>query len=424
LSKYQKITEEQIVEIQDRLQKGESVRKIARECLGSESRESTLRSKINKGFFNTITEDLIEDVEDELTPDVLDELCSSSTWELSNLAKRLRNAQRANSQLRKIQNGVFDASEGESVKTLDQVLEGVIGTVNKAPEVTLHNNSGGEGAKITAEVIISDIQYGKLMHKYNTEVAVKRVKHYAQEVIKGITEKINQGYVFDKIILAILGDIIESDKKHINSGRACDTGTAEQMKTALENIFLDLVEPLALLGIPVEVVSITGNHDHDQHGLNMFMPGAQHLSWSLYHSLRMLTEAKGYDHVAHEIPTGCYTVKDIYGFNTLYEHGVGVSTSEAAMTKRMTQRGEQTRKHIDYFRMGDKHNITRFNLDTKVVNGSFFGNGDDIGGGEYSAIVGYCSEPAQITLFHTPRKKGDTRTSIFDSLLVQLGHIR
>lgn len=49
MSTYQKITEEQIVEIQALLEDGVSVRKIAREVLGSESRESTLRNKIKKG---------------------------------------------------------------------------------------------------------------------------------------------------------------------------------------------------------------------------------------------------------------------------------------------------------------------------------------------------------------------------------------
>lgn len=52
MSVYDKITDEQLIEIQKLLDMGISVRSIAREYLGNEKRESTLRNKINTGKLN------------------------------------------------------------------------------------------------------------------------------------------------------------------------------------------------------------------------------------------------------------------------------------------------------------------------------------------------------------------------------------
>ena len=71
--------------------------------------------------------------------------------------------------------------------------------------------------------------------------------------------------------------------------------------------------------------------------------------------------------------------------------------------------------------MGDKHNICRFNNDRLVVNGAFFG--DSRSGEEYSGIVGYDGEPAQLMFAHVERRD-NSRTTIFDSLAIQLGHIK
>lgn len=413
------LTQEQ-VEVKELLTQGKSAREVARIMWDRGSRESTIRNWVKKGLLDE--EVVEEEITEELTPEVLEVLCENPDWNVSNLAKRLRSAQRSNNQLRKVQRELFDGSDTDGTqKTLQDVLGEVACSVNTAPKVLMRSST--TGTHMIAEVILSDIQWGKLMHGYNTSVATARVQEYLKTVISDIHDKMDSGIVFDKIILALLGDIIESDKKHPNSARACDTGTAEQLKTATEVLFIDVIEPLARLGVPVEVVAITGNHDHEGHGLNMYLPGSQHLSWPMYHSLQMICAAKGYAHVTFEIPDGAYLIKEIYGFNVLYEHGVGVSTSEAALTKRLVERGNQVRKHMIYIRIGDKHNVSRFNLDTKVVNGATFGRCDDKGGGEYSAIVGYAAEPAQLTIYHTPREEGDSRLSVCGSLLVQLGHI-
>jgi len=292
--------------------------------------------------------------------------------------------------------------------------------INKTKPVKVIPKAKSKGIHMTAELLFSDLQIGKLMPNYNTEIAKKRIKAYTEAALFKINQHQKSGYIFDKIILALVGDIIESDKKHANSGRACDSGTAEQMANAQQAIFLDVIEPLARLGIPMDIIMVTGNHDHDGHGLNMFEPGKNHLSWALYHSLKYFTEFRGYSHVKSFIPVGCFHIHTIYNHNVLYEHGVGVSTSEASLKGRRQARSQQTRKMITYFRMGDKHNISRFNEDTLVVNGAFFGS--DTEGTEYSGISGYESDAGQIMFFHVPRDD-DRRLTIYDSFVIQLAHI-
>lgn len=291
--------------------------------------------------------------------------------------------------------------------------------IAKAKPVKVIPAAKAKGIHMTAELLFSDLQIGKLMPNYNTEIAKKRIKAYTEAALFKIKQHQKSGYIFDKIILAILGDIVESDKKHPNSARSCDSGTAEQLANAQQAIFLDVIEPLARLGIPMDVVMVTGNHDHDSRGLNMFEPGKNHLSWPLFHALKDFTHYRGYSHVNCFIPVGCFHIHQIYNHNVLYEHGVGTSPSEAGLKQRRQQRSQQTRKMITYFRMGDRHSISRFNEDTLVVNGAFFGS--DTEGTEYSGISGYNSDAGQIMFFHIPRE--DQRLPIYDSFVIQLAHI-
>ena len=121
------------------------------------------------------------------------------------------------------------------------------------------------------------------------------------------------------------------------------------------------------------------------------------------------------------IPKGSFHVDEIYGHSVCYEHGCGVKPVETDMLRRLGQRGRQVGKHITYFRMGDRHHISRFNEDTLVVNGAFFGG--DREGREYSGIMGYNSLPGQICFFHVPRDDKD-RLPMYDSFVIQLGHIK
>jgi hypothetical protein len=331
---------------------------------------------------------------------------------------RSRNSQVENNKLRKDVRVLVDQL-GSKQGFLDALAE-LADDIPLRPPVDHTAFIGAQaGHAVTVELLLSDLQIGKLSPGYNTLVARKRLFEFGRAALFQIEQKVTAGYRVERIVLGMLGDIIESDKKHANSARATDTGTSEQIFDSISGIFEFVIEPLAKLGIPMEAYCITGNHDWDDHGLNMFEPGKQQLSWPLYKSLELVTSRSGYAHVTFIIPEGSYAVTDFYGQYVLYEHGVGVSVAESSMKAHKVKRAEQEKKHLTYFRMGDKHTVTSFNSGQMVVNGAFFGA--QPGGTEYSGIAGYSSVPAQWMGFHVERK--DNRLSLYDSFVIQLDHI-
>jgi hypothetical protein len=331
---------------------------------------------------------------------------------------RSRNAQAENNRLRSDNRSLVDSLGNKQAFT--DAMERLTFELNDRPPVDYRPFIGAQvGKPMTVELLLSDLQIGKLSPGYNTLVARKRLFEFGRAARFQIEQKMAVGYRIERVVLALIGDIIESDKKHKNSGRATDTGTAEQIYDAMAGLFEFVIEPLARLGITMEIIGITGNHDWDDHGISMFEPGKQQLSWPLYRGLELLTTRIGYDNVTWHVPEGSYFVTDFYGQHALYEHGVGVAVAEASMKAHKIKRAEQEKKHLTYFRMGDKHTVTSFNAGQMVVNGAFFGAGP--GGTEYSGIAGYSSVPAQWMGFHLARN--DNRLSLYDSFVIQLDHI-
>lgn len=331
---------------------------------------------------------------------------------------RSRNFQTENNRLRKDVRVLSDAV-GSREAVLDAMTR-IVDELPQRPPVEHKKFVGGQvGTPVTVEILLSDLQIGKLCPGYNTDVARKRLFEFGRAALFQIEQKAAVGYRIERIQLGLLGDIIESDKKHPNSARATDSSTAEQLYDATYGLFEYVIEPLARLGIPMGIEAITGNHDHDDHGINMFEPGKNHLSWAMYRSLELLTARSGYGNVKWSIPEGSYGIVDFYGQKALYEHGVGVAATETSMKAHKIKRSEQEKKHLTYFRMGDKHTVTSFNSGQMVVNGAFFGA--TAGGTEYSGIAGFSSVPAQWMGFHVARK--DNRMTLYDSFVIQLDHI-
>lgn len=294
------------------------------------------------------------------------------------------------------------------------------GSLQADPTFTRRKFVGKQsGRPMTVEVLFSDLQIGKLQPGYNTKVAIARLEEFGQSILYQIEAKEALGYRIECIKLALLGDIIESDKKHKNSMRATDSSTAEQIADAMTYIFRYIIAPLARLGIQLDIIAVPGNHDWDDHGMGQYRPGRDMLSWPLYNGLDMLAQASGYTNVTFDIVEGTYGIAEIYGQNILYEHGVGVSVTEASMKAHKIKRSEQEGKHLTYFRMGDKHNVSTFDTGRYVVNGAFFGSGK--GGQEYSSIAGYSSVAAQWIGFHVERT--DRRLTLYDTFTAQLDHI-
>jgi hypothetical protein len=350
-------------------------------------------------------DEIVENVEH--TPDSFRELARSRAAHVSNL------------KLARDNRHILDKVATREEFTLG--LQQAIDTLAVRPAIPMGQCTyHPDKTRLTAEIVVSDWQIGKLAPEYNTQIALARMREMGRAATNQILGKIQAGYHVERIVLAIIGDIIESDKKHANSARATDTGTAEQVYDAIVGLFTLLLEPIASLGIPTHVVCVTGNHDHDGHGLNMFRPGREHLSYPLYKSLEYFSQRLGLHHLSFQVEDGVFGHTDIYQNTVVYEHGVGVSIGEQQLRTQKAKRADQLGKHVTYFRMGDKHTVSTFNAGQLVVNGAFFA--PDSTGVEYSAIVGYSSVPAQWMAFHTPR--ADRRLTLYDQFVIQLGHVK
>jgi len=333
--------------------------------------------------------------------DNLDILCEHPDFSVSNLAKRLRSAHRTNTQLRKIQREITDTEYN-----FKEMLEGVNKAVSKV-KVTQFDKSLFERPDIpnttnkhgTFEILFSDWQIGKIGQHYNTPVAIKALKQYGCELLGIVSRKI---LFTDKIVFASLGDIVEDHMKHgIQSATACDSGLSEQISNAIVNIWENVLEPILKLGIPTEFVGVAGNHGSSQHkGMDIYKAGLYSYDYIIYTALKQLAKTGGYTNVTFNIPEGVFAHTEIYGNTVIYEHGYFNSATEKSMHDQMKKRGQQIKKHVEYFRCGDMHHQCSYDSHKLVLNGAFFGI-DNLGV-EYSGVLGFSSVPAQAVMWHQP----------------------
>ncbi|AUR92264.1 coil containing protein [Vibrio phage 1.170.O._10N.261.52.C3] len=375
--------------------------KIAQEVLGRKSRESTIRNierVYNKhgNYFGVTLGGDINDDEDFTVPDsTLESLCEHPDWNVSNLAKRLRTAQRSNNQLRKIQREMFD-SEGVEPLDFNKIIGDAVKLQKdklqldiKVPEVV---------TKKTVEILYSDLQIGKVSESWNTEIAKRAMKYYGAEVLK-IVKDTNP----EKILFCSLGDIIECAHKHKQqSAYSTDSSNAEQLANAIHGMWWDILKPLMELGIPMEIIGVAGNHGADsQSGFDMFKSGRYCYDWTIYSALKDMTEIAGADHVTWNIPEGVFATAEIYGDLTVYEHGyLCKGPSENAMLTLKHKRSTNLQKFVNRLIIGDMHHECNYDNGRMQVNGAFFGVAFE--GIEYSGIAGFHAVPVQLVNIHEP----------------------
>jgi hypothetical protein len=329
----------------------------------------------------------------------LDVLTTNSDFSVSNLAKRLRASQKANTQLRKVQRELFDTTVDHNnfLAKLEQKVKCLSYSVIKSPVLTPTN-----GAKATLEILFSDMQIGKLCADYNTSVAKERVKKFRIGIERVLSKP---EYSFERVILASIGDIVEDHLKHgVGSASSCDTGLAEQMANAIEVIWTELLAPIAHTGVHIDVMCVAGNHGSSQHkGMDVYKAGLFSYDYAIYKSLELLSKASNLKNVNFIIPEGVFGYLNIYGNYAIYEHGYFNAVTEKGMYDQMKKRGNQIKKHVEYYRQGDKHNVQMFDCGKIVLNGAFFGN--DNNATEYAGVLGFSAVPAQVVMVHCPEER-------------------
>lgn len=115
-----------------------------------------------------------------------------------------------------------------------------------------------DGTKLTVELLISDLQIGKLTTNFNTEVAIARLKEVGVKAVQAIQQKKDLGYDVERVVVAFLGDIIESDAKHNDSARGCDSATSEQMANAIKYLYELILVPLGRVTRKLDCIGIVG----------------------------------------------------------------------------------------------------------------------------------------------------------------------
>jgi predicted transcriptional regulator len=380
------LTQNQINDIYKLADEGYKSRAIGKRVGCSKSTVNNYLSKREGGVSVDLPE--IEDKD-------LEVFCDSSDKHIASLAKRLRTAQKTNTQLRKTINGSVDQTEhfNDMVRGVQSATESLSQKTPLTYEIRRE-----EGVPATAEILFSDFQIGKIGQYYNSDLAHKAISKYGNSIMSELT---NSDFSFERIILACLGDSVEDHQKHgVQSATSTDSGLAEQMAKAIEYLWEYVIHPIGSLGIPTEIICIAGNHGSSQHkGMDMFKAGLFSYDYPIYKALEGYCKVKGWEHVKFVIPEGVFAYTEIYGRTAVYEHGYFNTCTEKSLQDQKAKRSRQIKRHVEYFRCGDMHHVCDYNNGQEVVNGAFFGVDNE--GIEYSGIIGFDSVPCQKMMIHT-----------------------
>lgn len=244
--------------------------------------------------------------------------------------------------------------------------------------------------KMTIEAMLSDIHYGKKTKTFNLAICRRRMQDFVSVLLQEIEDN-KKLYHVDKIIIALLGDIIESYTMHgIESTLSCEFGNAKQMQSAIESLYKDVLVPIAKTGLDIYVPCVTGNHDRTEYSRTYNDPGVNNMTWVIYNSLKQLCEASGMKNVTFYIPTESYVVLGIYGNHCLYEHGDNTkANTKAAFEALLTNRSRQVGKVIDFARFGHYHEYACYDRGRIIVNESVCGQDS------YANVLGHTSTAGQ-----------------------------
>jgi predicted transcriptional regulator len=378
------LTQNQINDIYKLSDEGYKSRAIGKKIGCSKSTVNNYLSKREGGVSVDLPE--IEDKD-------LEVFCDSSDKHIASLAKRLRTAQKTNTQLRKTINGIAD----DGSPRLEEIVSALTTKLNNAT-VTYPKVPDKPRNKRTVEILFSDLQIGKISEHWNTEIALRTLDYYGKEVLREVVAANPE-----RIIFASLGDLCECMLKHgIQSAISTDTSNAEQMANAIEAIWWKVLAPLIALNIPMKIVGVQGNHlSSTGKGMDMFKAGRYGYDYVMYKSWENMVKVSGETHVTFNIPEGNFATYEIYGKLTVAEHGYEAKgSSETALMALRTKRATNMQKYVHRLVVGDLHHYCNYDNGNIILNGAFFGVAENAI--EYSGIMGYHAVPAQVVVIHEP----------------------
>ena len=272
---------------------------------------------------------------------------------------------------------------------------------------------------MTIEFMLSDVHYGKLTggdKPFNLSICRARVRHAVSVLLREI-EHNKMLFNVERLIIAVIGDIIESYTMHgLESAIGCEFNNPSQVDEAIESIWFDVVVPLAKTGLTLDFVGVTGNHDRTEVKKTMNKPGLNQLSYIIYQAIKRLATVAGLKNITFHIPHESFTVLDIYGSPALFEHCDNVGAPEKRQFELLMQkRGKQVGKQIHFLRGGHWHEYMCFDRGRIIINESVSGQDG------YSETMGFNSSAGQTINYYI---KTDVRpTPFYKSFPVCLSHI-
>lgn len=261
---------------------------------------------------------------------------------------------------------------------------------------------------MTIELLFSDVHYGKYIDNVEGNfVDIKVIRSRVREISESVVGEIHReskSFNVERCIIGMIGDLIENSDFHgKESSKGCEFSTSRQVFEAIDSIFKDLILPIAMTGIKVDIPCVTGNHDRVSPDKTYVKPGEDNLTFIIYKTLELLCKQSNLKNVSFDITTGLFTSVDVYGNTIVYEHGDELkNTNRATMETQMHKRQSQLNKVVHFYRVGHFHEPVIYGQGKMMVNGSVPGQDD------YATSKGFWSEPLQIMNYYVKTNKRTT----------------
>ena len=307
---------------------------------------------------------------------------------LAKMEREIARLKKANSELRQTKNALALNSGGleDFLKEYKTTIEKEDKFHYKSATIIPHAPFDPRHEEV-AVVTFSDLHLSETVklsesngiNEYNTIIAANRVFEYAQKV-KSILTRHQAMYKIKSIWVPILGDIINGSihPELITTNDMTDPA-AVVLGSRLLHMFL---EELASLGIPIEVDAIHGNHPRMSVKMPTKKQAHTNLDWLMYEYLA--GHFKRDPRIKINIHTSQIGMKNILGWNYVFEHGISVSSgAEEAFEDRIRAVFDDPvfRKatgykgaSFDQIVIGNMHK-PKF-LERTVVNGTFTGQNE------------------------------------------------
>lgn len=302
--------------------------------------------------------------------------------------RSLRSSRRTASRNNTAANKVMDYLECR-----DNILEELKNTIKELNKKQLPKpvkiKKSRSKPNMTKELLLSDLHYGKKTESFNYEVARQRMQELTHTVV-GEIDRAKVHYDVEKLVICLLGDIIESATMHREeSAKNCEFGNSKQIVSAVESLMYDMLIPLYQTGVPIHIVGVPGNHDRTHPEKTYVNPGEENVTYIIYNMLKMMADQLGMK-ITWQLPTKGFTYYTVYGCNVLLEHGDMLkNASLQSMTNLLAKRQQQLNVVLHFMRIGHFHEPTEYGRGKFIVNGSL------PGADSYSDAWGFDSHAVQ-----------------------------